>query len=145
MSNLVLKKKPFVVDHKRETTAIIKQGHPPIARKVILVDFDGTLYPFGHLFDFPDPLPGAVEAMRALTDAGYRIVIFTSRLSRRWLDTVGQTSAQHRQYIEQICARDGIKITEITAEKIPSEAYIDDKAITFSNNWEDIVDKIVAP
>lgn len=140
----MLLRKPKLNTHKHTTEAIIKQGFPPIAKKVALVDFDGTLYPFGHMFDFPDPLPGAVEAMKSLNEAGYKIIIFTSRLSRRWLDTVDQTAAQHRQYIEQICARDGIKIAEITAEKVPAEFYIDDKAINYNNNWEEIIDKIKA-
>jgi hypothetical protein len=139
VGNLLLKN---IKRHEAPPEVIKKNGHPPIANKVVLVDFDGTLYPFGFLFDYPDPLPGAVEAMQYLSKKGYRIVIFTSRLSRRWLDTVGQTTAQHRQYIESICARDGINVSEITCEKIPAEAYIDDKAIQFKNNWDEIMESI---
>lgn len=115
-----------------EAQDVIQNGHPPIADKVALIDFDGTLYPFGYLFDFPDPIPGAVEFMQALARQGYKIVIFTSRLSPTWLASVNQEPSEHVAYISTILKRDGIPFDRITSEKIPAEFYLDDKAIGFS-------------
>jgi hypothetical protein len=120
-----------------EAKAIIKAGHPPEAEGVILVDFDATLYPYGYLFDAPAPLPGAAEFMQAVAAAGYKAIIFTSRLSPRWLESVGQTAQQHIDYITEVCNRDGIPFTDIIGEKVPSIAIYDDKAVRVKD-WASI-------
>lgn len=119
----------------------IKKGQPPEANKKILVDFDGTLYKFGYLFSAPPPIEGAVEFMQELKARGYTIGIFTSRLSDQWLKRAGNTAAQHVAYITAICKRDKIPFDFITAEKLPAEAYIDDKAIPFRDNWKEIYEQ----
>lgn len=123
----------------------MEKKHPDIADQVICVDFDGTLYPWGYMFAGPPPLPGAVRAVKALKDAGYKIIIFTSRLSKRWLEVEGGDRYNHMWYIEELLRRDGIPYDEITEEKIPAEHYIDDKAHRFEGNWEEITSKILRP
>jgi hypothetical protein len=119
----------------------LKNGHAPVADKVVCVDFDGTLFPFGEIYSFNDPLPGAVEAMTRLREAGMRIVIFTSRLSPTWLEAeYGNTWAfeaeAQRHYIGKQLDRFGIPFDLITCEKVPAIAYIDDKALRFDGfNW----------
>ena len=107
--------------------------HPPVAVGVVLVDFDGTLYPWGQMFSMPKPLPGAVSAMRELREAGFRIGIFTSRLSSTWHRAEGwdtdEATAEQRAYIEAILERDGIPFDFVTAEKVPAVLYLDDKAM----------------
>lgn len=120
----------------QEAQEVIEAGHPPMADKVALIDFDGCMYPFGYLFDFPDPLPDMVDFMRMLKKSGFHIVIFTSRLSPKWLKSVGQSPLDHIEYITNICLRDGIPFDEITAEKMPAEFYVDDKAAPFHGNWK---------
>jgi FMN phosphatase YigB (HAD superfamily) len=119
------------------------KSHPNIANKVVLVDFDGTLYPWGYMFSNPDPLPGAVDALCRLKEAGYQIVIFTSRLSTRWLEHEDEVWYDHIDYIKALLKRDGIPYDEITAEKLPAEHYIDDKAHRFENNWNELIDRII--
>jgi len=126
-----------------EAQEIIAKGHPPIADKIALIDFDGTLFPFGFLFDFPDPLPGAIEALRALQNVGYKIWIFTSRLSPKWLESVDQTAGEHVHYITSILYQHGIRVEGVTAEKFPAEFIVDDKAYRYENNWEEIVGRII--
>jgi hypothetical protein len=60
------------------------EEHPPVARKVLCVDFDATLFPWGELNSNEPPIQGAVQAVRAFKDAGYKIVIFSSRMSPTW-------------------------------------------------------------
>lgn len=107
--------------------------HPPIAEKVACVDFDGTIAPWGAMFGFPEPLPGAVEAIRRLKEAGYTVVIFTSRLSRMWHLSEGRDPAEailaQIKYLSDYCAKYDIPADWATAEKIPAEAYFDDKAL----------------
>lgn len=112
----------------------------PSARGVALIDFDNTLYGWGPILAEPDPLPGAADALRRLAAAGIRIVIFTSRLSPTWLAESGYTAGDQRGHIERMLRRDGIPHDLITAEKIPAEWYIDDRAIRFDGDWPPIVD-----
>lgn len=116
----------------RDAIAISK-GHPPVADNVAAVDFDGTIAPWGDLFGFPEPLPGAVEAIKRLKDAGFTVVIFTSRLSPTWHQAEGwnhaEATRQQVGYIREYCERYGIDADGVTAEKIPAEVYLDDKAV----------------
>jgi hypothetical protein len=125
--------------------AAIANGHPPEADGVVCVDFDGTLYPFVGLMDAPRPVVGAVDAMRALRDAGFTIVIWTSRLSEAWLNSSGNRWDEQHRYVTDLLRRDGIPYSYVTAEKVPAVAYIDDKAIIFNNNWPVIVDWLTRP
>jgi len=118
----------------------IARGYPPEAHHVLCVDFDGTLYPWGYIDDEPEPLPGAIEAMQRLKAHGFRIVIFTSRLSPAWLASAGYDAAAMREKVERLLNRDGIPFVDITGEKIAAQAYIDDRAIRFDGDWPPIVD-----
>lgn len=123
----------------------MKNGHAPIADKVVLVDFDGTLFPWGPLMNWEaKPLPGAVDAMRAFNYAGLKISIFTSRMSERWLEHSGNDRAEQYEYVWKMCTSWGIPFNEIIGEKVPAIAYIDDKGIEFTGkNWPEIQKRLV--
>lgn len=119
-----------------EARDIISKGRPPEAEKLALIDFDGTIYPFGYLFDYgAQPKKNAVNILNRIAKRGYRIEIFTSRLSPTWLASVGQTAEQHIEFMSAVLTRDGIPFHGFTAEKKPCEFYIDDRAIAFRNDW----------
>lgn len=108
-------------------------SHPPSAEGIVLVDFDGTLFPWGSLSAQHAPFANAATAMHALVDAGYSPVIFTSRLSPSWHTAEGRDPAigcaEQRAIIERALFQNDIPFFEITAEKIPAELYLDDKAM----------------
>lgn len=107
----------------------IKRGYPPEAHRVVCVDLDGTLFPFGSLSLEHDPFPGAAEQMQRLRRGGFRIVIFTSRLSPTWLVASSLDCERQRAMISDALTRHGIPFDDITAEKVPAIAYLDDRAI----------------
>jgi hypothetical protein len=118
---------------KFDAQAVIDAGHPPVARRVVCVDFDGTIFPFGNLFNVnAQPIPGAVGAMRALKEAGYHIVVFSSRFSAAWHRHEGWDHVvamrEQAEFCEAMLDRWQIPFDDFTAEKIPAEAYFDDKA-----------------
>lgn len=117
----------------------IANGHPSVAEKVVCVDFDGTLHPWVGMFDYPEPFEGAARFMQRLEAEGYRIVIFTSRMSNAWHRSEGRDvtlgKKLQRAYIVDWTKRHGIPWHDITAEKIPAIVYIDDKALTFDGAW----------
>src|ERR1051326_1269297 len=89
-------------------------------KKRVLCDFDGVLHrhyryqgskPTGH------PTEGAKEALQALKDAGYEVLIFTARPcgpTRRWLKQNGFQGLYKR----------------VTNTKWPAIVLFDDRAIT---------------
>lgn len=123
----------------------MKNGHSPDAKGILCIDFDATIVPWGPLFNpEAEALPGAVEAINELWASGWQIVIFTSRLSPSWHKHSGENAGRQRRYVADTLERLGIHFTKITAEKVPAEAYIDDRAIEFTgNNWPQIVERIL--
>lgn len=121
----------------------LANGYSPLAAGVACIDFDGTLFPFGELFAYNDPEPGAAEALRALKAAGWTIVIFTSRFSRRWITGEGVSFAAQAGYVRHQLKAHNIPFDEITAEKVPAEVYIDDRAIGYSSGqWPQIAEML---
>lgn len=122
---------------------VINKEHPPVAEGVVCVDFDGTLFPWGEIDDVKPPYPGAVDTVKALKESGYRIVIFTSRMSPTWWFAEGwpddaYTYVVQRSIVEERLALWKIPWDDITSEKVPAIAYIDDKAIEFRGDWKEI-------
>lgn len=123
----------------------MKNGHSPDAKGVLCVDFDATIVPWGPLFNpKAEALPGAVEAIRELHGSGWKIVIFTSRMSQSWHQSSGERANEQYAYVSSTLIRLGIPYDKITAEKVPAEAYIDDRAIEFTgDNWPQIAERIL--
>jgi hypothetical protein len=103
-------------------------------KKRIAIDFDGVIHDYTHGWQdgaiHGGPVLGAIEAMERLLEEGFDILILTTRgseavqveLIRQWL----------RDY--EFSAWDTI---EITNEKHYALAYIDDRAVRFTN-WLDV-------
>lgn len=110
------------------------QAGSPDGAKTIAIDFDGVLAQTNE--DDPSrvgpPLPGAIDALHQLVNAGWRIAILSSRARtmegeediKNWLDVNG--------------APDVV----VTSTKIPSDLYIDDRAYQFTN-WSDDLSRIL--
>lgn len=136
----------MAVSEKYQKKYGMANGHSPMAKNVVCIDFDATIFPWGPLMNWDaEPLPGAVEAIKAISASGKRIAIFTSRMSPRWLEYSGNTMEEQYDYIFKMCDKWGIPFQEIIGEKIPTIAYIDDKAIEFTgSNWAEIQARVVA-
>lgn len=117
----------------------------------VVVDLDGTLMTpprpivdaAGELRTDGEPEPGAVDALRALHAAGWRIVVSSSRTWERW-------GPRRHGWIEEIrdwLERNGIPYDEVfvDAGKPAAAAYIDDNAIRYERNWPDIVERLGRP
>lgn len=109
----------------------------PERRRTIAVDFDGVIHRYsrgwsgGAIYD--PPIEGAREALARIHDR-YKVVIFTTRVnpdmhaSERQMDAVLARLERHG-------FRAGEHFDEITHVKPPALAYIDDRAIRFTD-WE---------
>jgi hypothetical protein len=121
----------------------LKHGHSPMADKVIAVDFDSTIVRWAVLdYEHKRALPGAAPAIRELKKRGYKIVIHTSRLSSTWCRKAGESVKEQRAFVAETLDRLGIPYDKITAEKLPCEWYIDDRAIGFRGDWNAVMQEI---
>ena len=108
------------------------------AQRRLLVDLDNVLYNYDERKDADgvpvldsDPMPGAVEAMNRLTRAGYTYVVWTTRMY------ITKDKMKQAADIMEWLVKHGFPTPEaITSEKWPCLAFIDDRAIRFTN-WPD--------
>ena len=134
------------------------------ATKTIAVDFDGVIHWYtrgwqgGDIYD--DPVPGAIRGLMKLMNAGFEVVIFTTRLNKddfpdnenqhaliqEWLleqakkvfDPPNGSWPVHPGTRLQWTAVNFVTMMRLTAVKPPAIAYIDDRGIRFTN-WPDML------
>jgi histidinol phosphatase-like enzyme len=89
--------------------------------RIIAVDLDHTLTlkAEGSL-EITGPVPGAREAMQALKDAGYYLIIHTARISRYWRRTVD--------------SEDDYNCQQVMAE-LAIDAALEDYGIPYDEIW----------
>jgi hypothetical protein len=99
----------------------------PEAQRTLAVDFDGVLHTYDKGWQggmiYGEPVDGAVDAVNYLIRAGWTIIVHTSREELRAV----------REWLYANFGRDFV----VTRIKPPAVAYIDDRAVRFTN-WEDI-------
>ena len=119
--------------------------HPPVAEKVLCIDFDGTIVPWqkDELNGAVAPFPRVAAQLRKFKADGWEIVIFTSRLSKRWAKSevggnvwliAGFLDEQYA-YIRDLLTKYEVPFDLITAEKVPAQYYVDDKAREVNEHW----------
>jgi ribonucleotide monophosphatase NagD (HAD superfamily) len=107
----------------------------------LAIDFDGVIHNANKgFFDgtcYGDPLPGALSALRDLSEK-YRIVIFTAKAKPNRPLVNGKTGTE---LVSDWLERYGVLqyIAEITSEKPRAILYIDDNAYRFEN-WTDALE-----
>lgn len=110
--------------------------------KTVALDFDGVIHKYskgwldGSIYD--EPIPGAVEAVQELMKH-FAVFIHTTRDPAQvaaWLSDLGfytlidvEGPNHRRQFWNEL----GILL--ITDRKLPAVAYVDDRAVTFTD-WE---------
>lgn len=98
----------------------------------ILIDFDNVLAKkVGNKLGM---FTGAKKAVKGFKANGKEIVIFSSRLF--------EDDGNQKSFISRFLKANGIPFDKITAEKMPADYYIDDKAVSFRGSWEDVSDQI---
>ena len=83
------------------------------------------------LVELDDPNQPVIDTCKALAEK-YNIAIFSGRSKA--------TKPTTMKWLEKHGVRDCV--SEITHEKPRAKFYIDDKAIEFKNNWDDILERL---
>jgi hypothetical protein len=110
--------------------------------KTIVVDFDGVLHWYrkgwmdGSIYD--KPTPGAQDAMEQLLEAGFNVVIFSTRALDRIVKGVKE-EGQHKDMVVWLAKYNFPEGLQIWTEqgKPMGIAYIDDRAVRFNGIWRD--------
>jgi hypothetical protein len=93
--------------------------------RLVCFDFDGVFH-VGER-ELQEPLPGMLECLLRLHDMGYHI---------------GILSARNPRTIDQWLCHYDFPIIKIYQIKPPALCYVDDRAITFNGNYNDLVTDI---
>jgi hypothetical protein len=105
------------------------------------IDFDGVIHDdYLGFYDgtiYGDLIHGSKESLELLAK-NYKLIIFTAKAKPSRPLVNGKTGVE---LIWEWLSKNGLShlISEVTAEKPRAFAYIDDKAIRFSN-WQDTID-----
>jgi capsule biosynthesis phosphatase len=106
----------------------------------ICIDLDGVVCQLrrpGQQYAELEPVPGAVEKLRALRAAGHYVILCTARHMKTCGGNVGQVVARQGAVTLNWLARHGIEYDEIHFGKPHADVYIDDNAVHFVS-WEAI-------
>lgn len=105
-------------------------------RPTIVFDFDGVIHRYskgwydGSIYDVPTK--GIQELLRILKPL-YKIVVLSTRCS----------SPKGMKDIKAYLRKYDIYVDEVTAEKVPAIAYVDDRAINFNGNCNKLLNDIM--
>lgn len=107
----------------------------------LCIDIDGTLCELKQSHQtYADvlPLPGAVEKLKALRQAGHYIILATARHMKTCDANVGMVIARQGKVLLQWLEDYDIEFDEIWFGKPNADIYIDDRGYRFAGDWNDI-------
>lgn len=108
-----------------------------------VIDFDGTIAEWGKYPEPGPPTPGVKEALQALKDQGYYVLVQSARTS----DEVSKfpiDKEMEKRRMEEYMTEHEIPYDEVSKEggKPPAQFYIDDRGVEFLGDWKEVLDKI---
>lgn len=111
----------------------------------ISIDLDGTICALktgGQTYADVEPLPGAVERIRALRAAGHYVIINTARNMATCDGNLGRVMKNVGRVTLEWLERHGIEYDEIYFGKPNAHLYIDDRAHRFTS-WAGVTPEFV--
>ncbi|MDQ6761435.1 MAG: HAD hydrolase family protein [Bacteroidota bacterium] len=106
----------------------------------IVIDLDGTICPIKEKdgkYDELTPLPGAIEKINELKNAGHYIIILTARNMATQGSNVGKVMKNIGKITLDWLEKYEVQYDEIYFGKPNAHVYIDDRALRFSE-WKDV-------
>lgn len=104
----------------------------------VVFDFDGVIHSQASGWQgttvIPDlPVPGIKEAIQEIRDAGYNVVVVSTRCA----------DASGIYAVEAYLRKHEIEVDSVQMEKPPAICYVDDRAICFDGDAAGLVQKVL--
>lgn len=116
-------------------------------RFTVAIDFDRVIHAYRHGWQdgsvYDEPIPGAFDAIVHFLDMGYGVFILSTRAPeaiKAWLDE--QRAPFHSVVIDPLTTfwnANPMRLVGITRVKLPFDRLIDDRAVTFRDNWPEMM------
>ena len=106
----------------------------------ICIDLDGVVCRLrapGQDYTQVEPVPGAIQKLQELKEAGHYIILYTARHMKTCGGNVGQVIARQGAVTLDWLKRHGVAYDEIHFGKPHADIYIDDNAMRFES-WDAI-------
>lgn len=107
----------------------------------ICIDLDGVICSLrkeDETYADVSPIPGAIEKIRELRQAGHYIIIYTARHMKTCNGNVSLVVARIGQITLEWLSKQNVEYDEILFGKPWADVYIDDNALRFSS-WHEIL------
>ena len=110
----------------------------------LAIDFDGVVHTFDKGWHdgtcYGEPIEGSLEAIKSLSEH-WNIIIFSAKVRP---DRPLVNGMSGYELVDKWLEKHGVRnyVSEITHEKPRAKFYIDDKAIEFKNNWDEILERL---
>jgi FMN phosphatase YigB (HAD superfamily) len=105
----------------------------------VVFDLDGTLCTqSGPDYEKAQPIPEAIEVVNRLYDDGYTILIYTARFMGRNKSDIHKTYHEGYEFTKRQVDGWGIRHHRLMMGKPPADIVIDDLAVFFTPDWNEI-------
>jgi hypothetical protein len=105
-------------------------------RRTVCLDFDGVLHSYRSGWCgaevIPDPPIHGTRESVALLRQQYRVVVYSARCH----------TEDGRRAVQSWLEKHQIVVDEVCEHKPPALVYVDDRAVRFRGNWEDVITEI---
>lgn len=111
----------------------------------ICIDIDGTICETrkpNQTYSSVLPLRDAIETIKKLKNEGHYIILYTARHMKTCSHNVGQVIARQGRTLLTWLDDNQVPYDEIMFGKPLADIYIDDKAVRFKDNWNEIFEEI---
>ncbi len=117
-------------------TAVLEKLGIARVRRTVCLDFDGVLHSYrsgwcGATIIPDPPIHGTREAVARLREQ-YRVVVHSTRCH----------TEEGRQAVKDWLQRHDIVVDDVCEHKPPALVYVDDRAVRFRGEWNDVMDEI---
>jgi len=112
-------------------------------RMVVCIDFDGVIHEYDGFKGpgvFNGPVAGAAEALRYLKDAGWVVIIYTTRAE---VELIADWLIEHNILFDEINQHHETYNNPMNPGKPHADVYVDDKAVRFEGDWDDTLNQLV--
>lgn len=108
----------------------------------ICLDFDGTISEWAKYPEPGPPTPGVKEALQELKDMGFEILILSARTSDEMSKHPIDKEMEKRRMEEYLDEHEIPYDVVLKSDKPVAMFYIDDRALEFHGDWEDVLRKV---